>query len=547
MMSSAQVGKTEIVNNAIGYHIAQDPCPILVLQPTLEMAEAWSKDRLAPMLRDTPALSGRVSDPSSRKSGNTLRHKIFPGGHITMSGANSPASLASRPIRFLACDEVDRYPVSAGTEGDPVSLARKRAATFWNRRILMTSTPTVKGASRIEHAWNLSTQERYYVPCPFCGVSQRLRWSQVKWDRDEEESSLPETARYECEACAEPWTDAERWSVLEGGKWIAEHPGRRVRGFHLSEIYSPWVELSQMVSGFLEAKRLPETLKTWVNTSLGETWEDAGDGVDHSFLYKTRREDYTVAPERAIVVTCGVDVQKDRIECEAVAWAPDLESWSLEYRQFYGDPLQADIWTHLDAYLNTTFPHESGSDLTINATCIDSGGHHTDEVYKFCKARFGKRVFAVKGRGGAGLAPIVMRSKNNRRKVTLFTLGVDTIKSNLFSRLEIQKPGPGYCHFREEYDESYFQGLCSEQAFTRYVRGQPTIVWTKKPHARNEPLDCRVYAMAALDILNPRWEAFEERYSPDAAQAEPQPEPKNLAVNPRATKPPRKNWVTNWR
>ena len=203
IMSSAQVGKTEIINNIIGYNVHLDPSPILLLQPTLEMAEAWSKDRFAPMLRDTYVLKGLVKDPRTRDSGNTLLHKRFPGGHITMAGANSPASLASRPIRLVLCDEVDRYPVSAGTEGDPVSLAKKRTTTFWNRKILLTSTPTIKGASRIESAFEQSDQRRFYVPCPQCGEKQTLKWQQVKWEqgdpKDGDEKHKPETAAYICE------------------------------------------------------------------------------------------------------------------------------------------------------------------------------------------------------------------------------------------------------------------------------------------------------------------------------------------------------------
>jgi len=254
IMSSAQIGKTEIINNVVGYHIHLDPAPILLLQPTLEMAEAWSKDRFAPMLRDTRALHGLVRDPRSRDSGNTLLHKRFPAGHITMAGANSPASLASRPIRLVLCDEVDRYPVSAGAEGDPVSLARKRSTTFWNRKLLLTSTPTIKGASRIESAFEQSDQRRYHVGCPHCGEYQVLKWQQVRWNTDPQkegdEKHQPATAVYVCETNGCIITDADKPDMLKSGRWIADAPFSGTAGFHINELYSPWVTFAQMVTEF---------------------------------------------------------------------------------------------------------------------------------------------------------------------------------------------------------------------------------------------------------------------------------------------------------
>lgn len=275
IMSSAQVGKTEIVNNLVGYHIHRDPAPILVIQPTTEMCEAWSKDRLAPMLRDSPELRGRVSEAKAKTSGNTLRQKKFPGGHLAIVGANSAAGLASRPIRILCCDEVDRYPASAGSEGDPVKLGTKRTATFWNRKVILVSTPTTAGVSRIEKAFLESDQRHFFVPCPHCGDAQRLRWPQVKWTDGD-----PLSARYHCIACGAGWTDAERWAAVRKGEWVAEAPFTGTAGFHLNELYSPWRCMAETVRDFLDAKSRPDMLKTWVNTALGETWQEQGDAPD---------------------------------------------------------------------------------------------------------------------------------------------------------------------------------------------------------------------------------------------------------------------------
>lgn len=502
VMSSAQVGKTEVLNNIVGFHVDQDPASILVLQPTLEMAEAWSKDRLSPMLRDTPAMSGRVADAKSRDGTNTIRHKIFEGGHITMAGANSPASLASRPIRIVLCDEVDRFPASAGAEGDPISLARKRTTTFWNRKLGLFSTPTIKGVSRIEAAFAESDQRRFWISCPHCGHVQTLRWSQVRW-----EGGRAETALYACEAeqCGTLWSDAERWTAIRKGRWRASADFTGVAGFHLSELYSPWVRLADTVRAFLEAKAHPERLKTWVNTALGEAWEERGEEVDGHAL-QGRVEPWEAAPEGVLIVTCGVDVQGDRLEIERIGWGVEDESWSLDHHVIYGDPSSSEVWTDLDDYLLTPTETEDGRELAVAATCIDSGGHSADAVYNFVRDKTRRRVWAVKGQGGAG-RPVwpKLATKNNRGRVALFMVGVDTAKDTVYGRLRIAEPGPGFCHFPKDRDTAWFDQLTSETVVTRYIKGFPTRAWVPKPSTRQEALDCRVYGFAALRSMSINW------------------------------------------
>ncbi len=495
VMSSAQVGKTEILNNAIGYFISQDPSPMLVVQPTLDMAQTWSKDRLAPMLRDTPILGGLVKDPRARDSGNTTLHKIFPGGHVTACGANSPSSLASRPVRNVFFDEVDRFPVSAGSEGDPVGLGKKRASTFWNRKILLVSTPTNKGASRIETAFEESDQRRYHVNCPDCGHSQVLRWSNVKW-----EEGKPETAKYACDDCGSLWDDAQRARVIKHGKWLAEKPTKKIAGFHLSALYSPWTPLEDGVRDFLEAKKQPATLRVWVNTFLGETWEESGEQVDDYDL-SNRAEDWDAVPEDVVLLTAGIDVQDDRLEAEIVGWGKDEESWSIAYKTIHGDPSAPTVWRDLDEFLNQSFEHELGEDMIVRAACIDSGGHHTQAVYKYVAPREGKRIFAIKGVGGEGRPIVGKPSKNNIGKIKLFPVGVDTAKLLLFSRFKIAEPGPGYCHFPVGREDEYFKQLTAEKIATRYHKGFAKREFVKT-RTRNEALDVRVYAMAALSLLN---------------------------------------------
>lgn len=493
VMSSAQVGKTEVISNVIGYHVHQDPSPILAVMPTLELAEAYSKDRLAPMVRDTAALAALIADARSRDSGNTLLHKRFPGGHITLAGSNSPASLASRPVRLVLCDEVDRFPVSAGTEGDPVNLARKRATTFWNRKFILTSTPTIKGASRIEAAFEASDQRRYHVPCPHCEALQPLAWKQLRWPQDN-----PGAARYVCVECGAEIDHARKLWMLERGDWVAEAPFRGTAGFHLSELYSPWRSWGQMAQDFLDAKRLPETLKTWINTALGEPWEEDGEAVDDTGLL-ARREAYTLEepPPGLRVVVAGVDVQADRLETTFVGAAGE-ELWVLGHLVLWGSPTEALVWRDLDAALSARY-----GPYAVAGAAIDSGGHHTSQVYAFARQRVARRVYAVKGVAGMG-RPLASRgSKVGREQARLFMVGVDTAKELLMGRLKVAEPGPGYIHFAGDLDEEWFAQLAAEKAVRRSVKGQMRIEWVKQ-RPRNEALDCVVYALAALHIVAPR-------------------------------------------
>ena len=504
-MTSSQVGKTEVINNIAGYYIDQDPSPMLVIQPTLEIAGAWSKDRLAPMIRDTPRLRNKVRDVKSRSGENTILQKRFPGGHLTVAGANSPSSLASRPVRIVLFDEVSRFPASAGTEGDPVLLGEKRTTTFYNRKKIRASTPGIEGVCRIDAEFQRSDQRRYWVPCPECGGRHLLEWKNVVWETDEDGTHHPETAAHACPMCGALQTDADLPGMLAAGEWVVGKPEVEGHaGFHLNELYSPWCKYAETVRDFLEAKDDPEKLKVWVNTALGEVWKEGKEIGDVDKLLE-RRENYTadLAPYGAVVITAGVDVQDDRLECEIIAWGSGNENWSLEYKIFPGDPSTGELWKTLDDFLMKTYSHESGLKLRIVAAGIDTGGHHTKQVYAFCKQRLGRRIFALKGDGGQG-KPLASRpSKNNAGQVNLYRVGVDTAKDTIAANLGKAEPGPGYCHFPAGYDRGYFEQLLSERPLIKRVRGQRVRSWQpKKSGLRNEALDCRVYSMAALEILN---------------------------------------------
>lgn len=516
IMSSAQVGKSEIILNMIGYHIDYDPAPIMYVLPNDSMAETFSKDRVSPMIRDTPSLQKKVENVKSRSSGNTIFHKQFAGGHLTFIGANAPSQLASRPIRILLADEIDRFPSSAGTEGDPLQLAIKRTTTFWNRKIIEVSTPTIKGASKIEKEYESSSMEHLNVACPHCGAFQTYEWEQLKFEHESGTRNF-KLIGYKCRHCGK--IEREVIWKKQPIKWVAEHPEiKDVRGFHLNELASPWKHWEEIVEDFLEAKRQgKEMLKVWRNTSLGLTWEDDGD-LDIKDILLKRREFYNCQiPKDVLVLTCGVDTQDNRLEYEIVGWGKDKVSYGIKYGVLYGDPGKIDVWKQLDDVIFANYKREDGLEMQIMTTCIDSGGHHTEEVYQYCKKREMRRVWAIKGQGGSGVSYIQRPTRRNKSGAWLFNIGVDVGKDTMASRLKTNFPSEaGFCHFPMEesagYDEEYFNGLTAEKRQIRTVSGSVKINWVKKYEGiRNEPFDIRNYATAALEILNPNLDRLYER------------------------------------
>ncbi|MDD9922971.1 MAG: phage terminase large subunit family protein [Boseongicola sp.] len=536
--TSAQVGKTECILNTVGYHVDQDPSPIMVVMPTERDAETWSKDRFAPMARDTPCLHGKLSDPKSRDGSNKILHKKFAGGHLTIVGANAPSGLAMRPIRILLCDEVDRYPASAGAEGDPVNLARKRTVTFWNRKIVLVSTPTIKGVSRIDAAWEESDKRRFWVPCPDCGTHQVLCWEQVRWDKNKGGGHLPETAHYVCEDCGAVWSDAQRWASIRDGEWRAENPFAGIAGFHLNEIYSPWVRLETMVRAFLSAKdQGAEGMKTFVNTSLGETWVETGEAPDWQRLYDRRTAwKPDSVPAGGLFLTAGADVQKDRIEVDVWAWGRGLESWLVDHVVIEGGPGDAGAWSDLNELLDRTWCHESGSALRIAKLAIDTG-YEAPAVYGWARSAGFAQVAPVKGVEGFNRSSPVSgptyvdtnhAGKRLRRGARLWTVAVSTFKAETYRFLRLERPTDeeqeggavypaGSIHLPTWIESEWLKQLVAEQLVTvRTKRGFARLEW-QKLRERNEALDCRVYARAAAWIAGAdrwseaRWQHMEDQ------------------------------------
>jgi phage terminase large subunit GpA-like protein len=523
-MAGAQVGKSETGNNWLGFVIHHAPGPMLLVQPTVDTAKRFSKQRLAPMIEETPVLRDRIADNRSRDGGNTQMVKEFQGGALIITGANSAVGLRSMPVRYLFLDEVDGYPADVDGEGDPVQLAEKRTTTFARRKIYMCSTPTVKDVSRIEREFMGSDQRRYFVPCPHCDHMQPLLWKNLKWSNDD-----PTTAAYACEDCGALIEERHKHSMLPAGEWRATAPGDgRTAGFHLSSLYSPlgWKSWAAIVEEFLQAKRDPALLKTFVNTVLGETWEDDYSAKLGADELRSRAEFYEpgTMPARALIATAGVDVQDNRLAVVIRGWGRDEESWLVDHMEIYGDPSQSKVWDQLDEILQRPIPHEIAQPVKLSAVAIDSGGHFTHEVYNYARERRAMGVFAIKGQSQRNKPVIAKPTKvdlNFRGRVTkrgaeVYPVGSDTAKSTIYARLKLNEPGAGFYHFHSEATQDYFDQLTAEKQITRYIKGFPVREWVKKSGARNEALDCEVYGYAALNWLFMRynrrtiWDQFEK-------------------------------------
>jgi phage terminase large subunit GpA-like protein len=527
LFTSAQIGKSTCLENIFGFFASEDPCPIIYMWPDEQVAKDWSADTLAPMIRDCPVLS-KLFEVGARKSASKTLFKKFPGGALTIVGAKSPSKLRRRRARIVICEEVDGYDASAGPEGDPILLVWKRATTFWNRIKILASTCTVKNASRIEGAYQNTNMQKYWVPCPHCsqvtGAAdgfQVLKWKRLQFPKDEE----PTVANvvYPCEHCGAALTEFDKKWMLENGEWRAEKPDVTKRvGFWINELWSPFVKWCEMATAFLEAvshRENPQLLKTFINLALAETWEDEGLKIDGSELMQ-RREDYPppALPHGVTVLTCGVDVQPDRLELEVVGWGKGEETWSVDRKIFSGDTSKLDAspgpdgtklpspWEDLDHFLETTkYMHAMGVRLGIRKTFVDSG-YNTQVVYQFTKQMQDKGygVFASKGKDGFGRPPIGKPTKQGKGgKVYLYLLGVDGMKETLYARLRIQEVGAGYMHFsKEKNDAEYFTQLTAERLEKKYIRGMPTRQWVLPAGKRNEALDCRIMATAAFYALH---------------------------------------------
>lgn len=520
IMASAQVGKSEIELNMMGCAIDNDPGPMLYVQPTDKVAEDYSKRRIQPMINACPTLREKVFKQRSRDAANTITMKTFPGGSLAIIGANSPADLASKPVRYIFMDETDRFPASAGTEGDPQELAERRTETFrHNRKIVKTSTPTIKGRSKIETDYMNGTQEEWHTECPHCHNFSFIQFVNIKFEKENYKNERGDedyhvlSVGWECPTCKR--VIPEHIVKRQPAKWVSKNPkalDNGIRSFRLNAFMSPWSDWKDIVWKFLKAHKDPEKLKTFYNTILGETWEvHTNSGLDEA-LYK-RREHYDAEiPAGVLLLTMGVDTQDNRLEYEVVGWDRNGQSWGISRGIIPGRADAPGVWEEIDSLLSRQWKLKNGMKMRILATFIDSGGHFTQEVYRECAKRQTKRIWPIKGEPGEGKPYCRPMKRANAKEGMKFILGVDQGKEGIMYEAGVTEPGPSYMHFpidyRAGYDMEYFKGLISERMVIHQRGGRGTTAW-EKIYERNEPLDCRNYARAAYRYFNWNFDKLE--------------------------------------
>lgn len=528
VMSSAQIGKTTIILAGMGYYIDHEPATQMMIMPTIATMEKFSKSRLANMISEIPELKEKIADPKARNSNNTILYKEYAGGYMVLSGANSPASLSSFPIRIVWMDEIDRFPESAGSEGNPLRLAEERATSYWNKKFFKSSTPTTATESKIYPEYKKGTQEEWCVQCPCCGTFQPYDWQRVDFN----------TGGMRCADCEELieekfWKDSEH-------KWIVGNPDvKNHRSFHLNALASPWVKWEDLIAQFKSAydkmQRFhdPTDLQTFYNLKLGEIWDDTRIDTksQSSEDISKRAEIYGCeVPDDVILLTAAVDVQENRFEVEIRGWARDYETWGIYKTEIYGDIERDDVWNQLEQYITQTLKYSDGREIGIAGTAIDTGGSHTQAVYQHCQdfLRKGISLYPIKGYAGTSATTLlhspskadVTEITKDGKKITtgmipLQILGVNVGKDMIVNHLTIEEPGPGYCHFPADkgrgYDEEYYEGLTSEKKITTRKSGRIKTMWVKTPGVRNEPFDLFNYNLACSMLRRPAWSVLEAK------------------------------------
>lgn len=589
---AARVGYTEgVMGQRVGYDIHQDPERILIVMPTHDDAKDWSQKQLRKMIDSAPVLRDIVPEARGRDSGNTITDKVFPGGSITIRGAHSPKGLRRHTARDVILDEVDGFEATSGKEGDPVMLAVRACRTIPDSKVIMGSTPKLKGSSRIWKALGDSDWREYHVPCPHCDELQVLEWGGpdkvhgLKWakqlhcqgcgveiedDVDEcpdcrgrefDATHLPETAHYVCKHCGEAIHEYDKLDMVAAGKWMPRYPERLVRGYHISGLVSPFANASwaHMVTAFLRAKSDPSELQVWVNQWLGEPFEDRGQKVDADKLEARaaswKRSDGSVieVPDGVGLLTAGVDVQHDRLEVLVRGYGLRWESWDILHERIYGPPQSTETWARLDHFLTRPYRHENGMPMHVHVTMIDSGdGQTAEHVYRFVKPRLGRKVYASKGDNGqAGNPPLKNPTKTNADGVRVWGIGVFAGKSSLMYRLTVERVGSSHVHLRaftpelcNGFDAEYFAQFGAEEK--RLVKIQGTAKYQQRfiqTRPRNEAIDLQVLADSAYRALGTAMDDL----MPEAVEwARGEPEPAPETGSPEQPPPPEEpgSWAT---
>jgi phage terminase large subunit GpA-like protein len=567
---ASQLGKTLCFVIIDGYFIDQDPSGILDVYPTIDSAKSYRREKLDPFIKANPKLKGKVKPPRSRYSENTTLNFKFPGGNLTLCGANSPSGLRQRSKRVVKQDEIDAY--EANAEGDPMVQADKRAETFHNAVKLKSSTPTFKGTSRIDALYEKSDKQNWFCPCAHCGHWQALEWEQMRFDEKD-----PTTARYECENCKTHWTDSERIEAICAGEWRATAPFKGIRGRYLNGLYRiigkkdcHETYLQEFVVEHLSAREKGElALIVWENTFRARAYAQKAECIEIQPLLDRRELYKAEIPQGALMLTAGCDVQGDRLEASVWGWGDREESWLIRHEIFTGNPTEEDVWNRLRDFLLGEFQHENGQKMRIACTMIDMG-HLSTEVYRFTKPLERYAIYACRGIGHIFSTPCpALPARNNPFRAARFDIGTHSVKNQLFYRLRVDKPGPRYVHFplneNRGCDLVYFEQFTAEQLVTKREGGQVVKRWEipEGEDRRNETLDCAVYAFAGLFRMRPNWGALQKRMVDAVSVQEkkpeqtaplrlPKPEPEQPTRRPAAVRPPRRGggsggFVGAWR
>jgi phage terminase large subunit GpA-like protein len=557
LMFGSQMGKTEVVLNWLGAIIHLWPAPTLLVQPTLDMAKRLNRQRLEPLLRETPVLSDLIAPARARDSGNTMFLKEFRGGLFVLTGANSGSGLQSMPAAYLLADEVSSYPFEADDKGDPLENAEARTSTFPMGKILTTSTPGTRGMCRITSEYETRSDRRQLaVLMPCCGSLEVLRWREhMKWDRPDGEVFA------QCPACGERVSEHHKTTMLAGAVWQATAKGDGITaGFHLPGWYAPagWTSWEQIRDEFLRAKADPLLLKGWVNKRAAEAWEDEAVAVINAegLMARAQAETFSsgTCPEGVVLLLMAVDTQDTWLETTVWGFGRGEEMWRIWHQKVEGSPAEADVWEQIDSIRKTEWPMEGGGTLTVRHCGVDTGGHFTQEAYEYCRQRSREGVVALKGSstkaapalGKGSRVDVNARGQTIKKGLTLYQVGGDTLKRTIYARLKRDSPGPGAIHLPNDVTEEYLQGLTCERLVPRMVKGFQVLGWENPSGARNEPLDLTVYALAILELVKRRynratlWDqltaAAEER---KAGQAKSKPKR-------RRSEPSGPGFVTGW-
>ncbi|MEI9403380.1 phage terminase large subunit family protein [Mesorhizobium argentiipisi] len=517
LVKPVRVGFSTLLHAVTAYHIAEAPAPILSVLPTDADCRRVMVSELERIFEASPNLEGKLPSPKlgdrTGQHRSTILHRLFDGGSLHFVAARAPRNLRGPTARILLCDEVDGMVLT--DEGSPIDLAIDRTHSFGDRKIIIGSTPGDEETSLILPLYAQSDRRVFEVPCPDCGAFTEILWQHIQWEPDK-----PHTATFCCPSCGVLVDEKHKPAMVRKGRWRATGEANGHAGFRLNALVSLLANASwgKLAADFLLKKDDSERLKTFVTRFLGQGWRDEAETIDENAL-AARAEGFSLdrIPAEVVVITIGVDVQDDRLECSICGWSREGECLILGHMVIWGSPDDNETWQELEKLLRTRWKHPHGGELQVDAACVDSGdGDWTDCVYRFCFPRAGRRVMAIKGAPGS--RPSIAFSKSKTKGGRLWIVGVDTVKTIIVSRLARAKG----IRFSAELEPTYFEQLASERRVVRFIRGRPIHRFERIPGAQAEALDCLTYAFAARAAVQiPLDQREDDLRAPPAARVPP--------------------------